>query len=183
MKKSFRIRMFLLTHSCERSGNLSLTNEMISDVLNLSQDDIEHLSSCRINNTLVINVRLKKKTCSCPNCGSFSIRIKEYKLRKIHHSLLSLDPCILNYQARRYICSDCGITFYEDNPFSNQGVNISNLTILNVLKELKEKGQIVTHRDLLNYLKAGDELGFQKAMTQHFALYSRILDNRKQLRI
>ena len=48
--------------------------------------------------------------------------------------------------------------------------------------ELKEKGQIVTHRDLLNYLKAGDELGFQKAMTQHFALYSRILDNRKQLR-
>ena len=138
MKKSFRIRMFLLTHSCERSGNLSLTNEMISDVLNLSQDDIEHLSSCRINNTLVINVRLKKKTCSCPNCGSFSIRIKEYKLRKIHHSLLSLDPCILNYQARRYICSDCGITFYEDNPFSNQGVNISNLTILNVLKELKE---------------------------------------------
>lgn len=130
--------MFLLTHSCERSGNLSLTNEMISDVLNLSQDDIEHLSSCRINNTLVINVRLKKKTCSCPNCGSFSIRIKEYKLRKIHHSLLSLDPCILNYQARRYICSDCGITFYEDNPFSNQGVNISNLTILNVLKELKE---------------------------------------------
>ncbi len=49
--------------------------------------------------------------------------------------------------------------------------------------ELKEKGQIVTHRDLLNYLKAGDELGFQKAMTQHFALYSRILDNRKQLRI
>ena len=51
---------------------------------------------------------------------------------------MSLDPCILNYQARRYICSDCGITFYEDNPFSNQGVNISNLTILNVLKELKE---------------------------------------------
>lgn len=48
--------------------------------------------------------------------------------------------------------------------------------------ELKEKGQIVTHRDLLNYLKAGDESGFQKAMTQHFALYSRILDNRKQLR-
>lgn len=138
MKKSFHIRMFLLTHSCERSGNLSLTNEMISDVLNLSQDDIEHLSSCRINNTLVINVRLKKKTCSCPNCGSFSIRIKEYKLRKIHHSLLILDPCILSYQARRYICSDCGITFYEDNPFSNQGVNISNLTILNVLKELKE---------------------------------------------
>lgn len=131
MKKSFRIRMFLLTHSCERSGNLSLTNEMISDVLNLSQDDIEHLSSCRINNTLVINVRLKKKTCSCPNCGSFSIRIKEYKLRKIHHSLLSLDPCILNYQARRYICSDCGITFYEDDNVNIKFTKNDRLKITN----------------------------------------------------
>ena len=112
---------------------------------------IEHLSSCRINNTLVINVRLKKKTCSCPNCGSFSIRIKEYKLRKIHHSLLSLDPCILNYQARRYICSDCGITFYEDNPFSNQGVNISNLTILKCF-ERTEKNQIRPFLPSLNII-------------------------------
>ena len=47
--------------------------------------------------------------------------------------------------------------------------------------ELKEKGQIVTHRDLLNYLKAGDEPGFQKAISQHFALYRRLLDNRKQI--
>jgi len=42
-------------------------------------------------------------------------------------------------------------------------------------KELIRKGEIVTHRDLLNYIKARDKDGFRKAIEMHFESYLRIL--------
>ena len=45
--------------------------------------------------------------------------------------------------------------------------------------EMKKKGEIVTHTDLLNLLKKGDEAGFRKAIEQHFEVYRRFLDSRK----
>ncbi len=37
--------------------------------------------------------------------------------------------------------------------------------------ELKEKGELVTHSDLLNFLKARDEKGYKKAIENHFKVY------------
>ena len=45
--------------------------------------------------------------------------------------------------------------------------------------DMKKKGEIVTHTDLLNLLKKGDEAGFRKAIEQHFEVYRRFLDSRK----
>ena len=45
--------------------------------------------------------------------------------------------------------------------------------------EMKEQGQIVTHVDLLNFLKNRDELGYRKAIEQHFEVYKRFLNSRK----
>ena len=42
-------------------------------------------------------------------------------------------------------------------------------------KELIKKGEIISHRDLLNYIKSGDKDGFRKAMEMHFENYHRIL--------
>ncbi len=36
---------------------------------------------------------------------------------------------------------------------------------------LKEEGQIVTHQDLLHYLKENDKDGYRKALEQHFEVY------------
>ncbi|MPM93362.1 putative L-lactate dehydrogenase operon regulatory protein [bioreactor metagenome] len=44
--------------------------------------------------------------------------------------------------------------------------------------QLKEEGRIVTHQDLLQYLKDGDEDGYRKALEEHFEVY-RIFINRK----
>ncbi len=44
--------------------------------------------------------------------------------------------------------------------------------------QLKEEGRIVTHQDLLQYLKDGDEDGYRKALEEHFEVY-RIFVNRK----
>lgn len=42
-------------------------------------------------------------------------------------------------------------------------------------KELHQKGRIVTHRDLLKYIKSRDKEGFRKALEMHFETYSRFL--------
>lgn len=44
--------------------------------------------------------------------------------------------------------------------------------------EMKEKGQIVTHADLLGYLKRKDEAGYKKAIEQHFEVYKRFMSSR-----
>lgn len=44
--------------------------------------------------------------------------------------------------------------------------------------ELKEKGQLVTHADLLDYLKRKDEAGYRKAIELHFEVYKRFMSNR-----
>lgn len=37
--------------------------------------------------------------------------------------------------------------------------------------KLKEEGRIVTHQDLLHYLKENDEDGYRRALEQHFEVY------------
>lgn len=44
--------------------------------------------------------------------------------------------------------------------------------------EMKEKGEIVTHEDLLVLIKKRDEEGFRKALEKHFAVYKIFMNNR-----
>ena len=67
---------------------------------------------------------------------SYSCNIKEYKVRKIKHSAYNQRNCVLLYHARRFVCKDCGRTFYEPNPFVATEHSISKLTIINVLNEI-----------------------------------------------
>ena len=44
--------------------------------------------------------------------------------------------------------------------------------------EMKQKNQIVTHADLLDFLKKKDESGYKKAIEQHFEVYKRFITSR-----
>lgn len=44
--------------------------------------------------------------------------------------------------------------------------------------EMKEKGELVTHADLLNFLKEKDEAGYRKAIEQHFAVYKIFMNSK-----
>ena len=44
--------------------------------------------------------------------------------------------------------------------------------------EMKEKGEIVTHEDLLEFIKKKDEEGFRRALEKHFAVYKIFMNNR-----
>jgi DNA-binding GntR family transcriptional regulator len=37
--------------------------------------------------------------------------------------------------------------------------------------EMKKNGDIVTHEDLLGYIKRNDEVGYRKALEKHFLVY------------
>ena len=41
--------------------------------------------------------------------------------------------------------------------------------------ELKEKGEIITHADLLNYLKNGNETKYREAIEKHFYVYKKLI--------
>ena len=45
--------------------------------------------------------------------------------------------------------------------------------------EIKNKGQLVTHADLLNYIKKRDEAGYRKAIEQHFMVYKIFMKSRR----
>lgn len=49
-------------------------------------------------------------------------------------------------------------------------------------KKMKKENKIITHSDLLTLLKAGDEIGYRKAIEQHFYVYTIFLKNRHNLK-
>lgn len=44
--------------------------------------------------------------------------------------------------------------------------------------EIKAKGQLITHADLLDFIKKGDEDGYRKALEQHFMVYKQFMKSR-----
>lgn len=127
--------------------------DIISDLLNIPQEDILSSSSYRDEDgTLVINVTLVPKQLPCPACSCCTSHVKDYKIKSIKHSALNHNPCIIHYRARRYVCTVCGKTFFESNPFTPVGNIVSNLTLLNVLKELKESNSTFASVARHNYI-------------------------------
>ena len=147
--------------------------DIITDFLNIPQEDVLSSSSSRTEDgTLIINVTLVSKQSICPSCGSSTSQIKDYKTKSITHSALNHCPCLIRYRARRFVCSECGRTFFESNPFLPAGHTISNLTLLNVLNELKESNSTFSSVARHNYISP-------TKVQEIFDLYVRI--NRKSL--
>lgn len=73
----------------------------------------------------------------CPQCGTFTKKVKEYYKRHITHSIFLSAPSTIIYSARRFICPCCSTTFYEHNPFTDGYSQTSSKTVSNVLKLLK----------------------------------------------
>ena len=77
-------------------------------------------------------VTLKNKGGRCPICGRYSLTVKELIRKKIIHD----HKKVIYYSARRLKC-ECGKTFYEDNPFTNDEKQLSDHQVIMILEELK----------------------------------------------
>lgn len=118
-------------------GPLKFDQHSVLELFNLENEDVEEASYQNINGDAAIHVTLIPRYDPCPVCGCKSVKIKEYKIKRITHSVLTDRKCILLYNARRYQCSFCRKTFTEHNPFTFGSSSISSHTVISVLKDLK----------------------------------------------
>lgn len=116
----------------------STEKSAILELFNLDYANVENASYSNQGGTAVVDVLLRPDYPPCPDCGCTSPVIKEYQLKKINHAVLSDRKCLLFYHARRYRCPVCHRTYYEHNPFSFRSQKISALTVMNILKDLKD---------------------------------------------
>lgn len=86
-------------------------NDFISKLL-----EIEDLIVLNINNsssTTEISFKLKRKDCSCPNCGTITNKVHDYRSSIIKDIPMMGKNTILHYKKRRYHCDSCNKHFIE----------------------------------------------------------------------
>jgi len=119
--------------------------QFISHMLNISEDAIDSINSIKQSNESVfIKVKLKINNYKCPLCDG-PIKIHGYSDRKLKHAALVNRDCIIYYQQRRFICSNCDSTFSENNPFSNKRESLTYETKINILHLLKHVESTYTY--------------------------------------
>lgn len=104
---------------------------------NINEDEFEQLREFSKDGVLYYEVRLKNRGAICKGCGTFHKTIKEYRLKKIIHSIYAYQKCVILFRQRRFICPKCKSTQMEDNPFRSSTAKVSDQTIRNVLQDLK----------------------------------------------
>lgn len=118
-------------------SDLIIYKDLLIDLFNLSDADIHSIRHENQNGKTLIFVTLVSHPFDCPSCGNSHIKIKGYVDKTITHSALTDRSCIIRYRARRYVCSVCGTTYYERNPFVFNRMKISIFTVQRILEDLK----------------------------------------------
>jgi len=116
-------------------------NSYIIKLLNLEGKGIDKIEVTNKDNELHIKVRLAATIQTCPICGFETSKIHGYKQKKITHSVITGLNCYIDYEARRHKCPCCHKTFYENNPFTFDGMKISLMTVYNALSDLKKPNE------------------------------------------
>ena len=133
--------VYLLFH---RSGGFymsaisNLTERDLLVALGLDHVSPQSLEILHSDDGICVHITLNPMEQTCPCCGQKTSRIKGYVTKKITHSIFQPMEGYIIYNARRYVCTFCRTTFYENNPFSYKGTRISVATVYNVLQELKK---------------------------------------------
>lgn len=104
---------------------------------NISEEEFEFIREFELKGTIYKEVRIKNRGCRC-ECGTFHTNVKEYKKKKILHSIYAHQKCVLIYHHRRFICPNCKATHMDTNPFISNEEKVSDQTISNVLDDLKK---------------------------------------------
>lgn len=100
--------------------------------------------------TLKVFKPIDKSNKCCKYCGSVSIKIHGYHLRKIKYLDLGSYKTNIEYKQRRFICDDCHKTFNEDTSLVEKGSTISNQTKVKLLERLRTKSSFTDLSEELN---------------------------------
>ena len=110
-------------------------DSFVLKLFNLREDQAERINVHNETDGLHVYIRLKPVPCRCDACGNMTGKVKDYRIRKITHSVITTTPCFIDYDQRRMRCTECGKTFVEPNPFAFRGEKVSAVTVYNVLQD------------------------------------------------
>ena len=104
---------------------------------NVNDDEFEINREFEKGNVIYKEVRLKNRGIRCLNCGTYTAKIKEYRLKKFKHSIYNNKETMILYHQRRFICPKCGHTSMEKDPFRSDRNRVSDKTVGDILDMLK----------------------------------------------
>lgn len=108
---------------------------LITELLGIEDSSIEIVNHYQSDGIRYIEVMRKKEPHTCPVCASNTIRVHDYRVRKITHAAYTSEKAILLYKRRRYRCLHCHKRFPERNGFVSRYNKISHYTKLSILAE------------------------------------------------
>ena len=111
---------------------------------NVNEEEFELVSEFEKAGVIYKEVRLKNRGHRCQGCGTFHTNVKEYRTKKIRHSVYAHQNCFILYKQRRFICPKCRMTAMETNPFISHDDRVSDQTIINALTDLKRYNNTFT---------------------------------------
>lgn len=117
--------------------NVMLPNDFTAKVL-----DMEHMNILGVEHSatkVTITVEMHRRTCQCPQCGTLTDSIHDYRMQRIQDSPLQGKACVWLYRKRRYRCPCCGKRFYESNYLIPKWHRITNRLALLTIQQLENK--------------------------------------------
>ena len=109
----------------------------IIKLFNLEPDELEDVQFISEGNIAFILITLKRVRQRCPQCGSSTKVVHDYRKRTLTHAILNDQYTSIVFNQRRYRCTNCNKQFSEANPFTFPHKRMSAFTILQIMKMLK----------------------------------------------
>lgn len=110
-------------------------NNFNKNILLLKDVIIEEIQ--HYQNYSEIRISMPVRTHTCPQCGSVTEKIHDYRFQIIKDITFLNKPLRLNYRKRRYKCQRCHKRFYEKNNFVGHYQRMTGRLIATVVERLR----------------------------------------------
>lgn len=119
-------------------GVLMTIQDFITLTLNLKQNQIQNIELKRFPDSLEIHITLVSESYTCPLCGG-RCKSKGFNNHPRYYQTLPFSgvSASIAWHRRRFICSDCGHSFSESNPFGPENFHLTYSLLNQILIDLR----------------------------------------------
>lgn len=104
--------------------------------------DLDNMNVTKIeknSDVITLYVEKNRETLSCPNCGTLTSHVHDYRIQTVKDLPIQGKPVIWKYRKRRYRCPLCEKRFTEKYYLLPKGHQITNRTALYAMTLLTQK--------------------------------------------
>lgn len=119
----------------ERTSNMLYTDN-ITKLLGLKDVIVKNVEESQ--DLLRIDIEMPRREHQCPQCGSLTDRVHDYRMQPVKDCPAFGKQVLLRLRKRRYVCSQCGKRFFEQNTFLPRYYRSTQRMILSVINSFRE---------------------------------------------